>query len=462
MFVLGLAMDIEVAQTLRRALPSNSTTELAEIAVANTGEVTGRCLRANGPIEKNQLTIRIPISHAVKGKTLELLLNHLGTNIEQLPATGRGVPMTPMYKKILVLLHGSSTTSSEESIFALQEYIATLPKSFEHMPSYWNKTQIDRLGPLLSPTLRNFIQRMKNEVDYAHFDLSPIVNYLIENNLYPSSTKKVWSIDYLKWAYCCLTSRTFDLTPINFNEESTADETATMEEHGLVPFMDLMNHAQTPADATLMVNVETIDQVVYATARATRDLKKSEELCFSYRTEGDALKFLFNYGFVPKDAKDIFYLMVDFPNENSEGVDNLLSKALKSLGLPATKTIAIPMTDEDPLPQLYIWALRVREMHLDVERREECLGNFVSGQPLRLLQNHEQNVWNKIGQDLSKSYEFYTEEEVAEKKESSSSNNSSGVDASEIEYLTRVRDAAARILEKCMTQFVEYTSGGGE
>ena len=145
--------------------------------------------------------------------------------------------------------------------------------------------------------------------------------------------------------------------------------------------------------------------VSYVTARATRDLQQDEELCFSYRMKGEALKFLFNYGFVPEDAKDVFYLMVkydtntltntdntdntkdgnDGENED-ENVDHLLGSALLSLGLPATKTLAIPMTDEDPLPELYIWALRVLEMHLDEKERQSCLESFQT-ENIRLLKS---------------------------------------------------------------------------
>ena len=51
---------------------------------------------------------------------------------------------------------------------------------------------------------------------------------------------------------------------------------------------------------------------LYVCARALRDLQEGQELCFSYRLQGDAMKFLFNYGFVPEDVKDVFYVMVNF------------------------------------------------------------------------------------------------------------------------------------------------------
>ena len=477
-------MDVQVAQTLRQTLPLNSITTNASITAADTGESSGRCLRALQPLAQNQITIQIPISHAIKGKTFPLLLTQLGTDITELPPTARQTPMSPMYQKVLVLLYASScsthdqaATAEQPSIFGLQEYVATLPKSFHHMPLYWQKTQVDRLGPLLAPTLHNFIQRMENECDRAYFDLQPIVDHLSSSGLYPRQTTEIWNLSFIKWAYCCLTSRTFDLTPAaNGPQTPEEDDISTMEEHGLVPFMDLMNHASTPSEATLMVKVEEIDQVMYATARAIRDLKQDEELCFSYRSHGDALKFLFNYGFVPDDAKDIFYAMVEYPSEDSDEVDALLGAVLESLGLPATKTIAIPMTDENPLSELYVWALRVKEMHMDVEHREQCLQSFVSGQPLQLLNSHEENVWNTIGMNLSAAYEFYTNEEeqhkvnvteeaedkeekdkeTGEKGESSTCSGSGG---EEEQFVQRTRDAAARILEKAMATFVSMTGG---
>ena len=457
-------MDIEIAQRLRATLPSHSITDLAEITSANTGESTGRCLRAKHAVAQNEIAMQIPVSRAIKGKSLTSLLAFLGTDISQLPPTARNLPMTPMYKKILVLLYASSCPN--DTTTGLPEYVATLPQSFQHMPLHWNEQQVNRLGPLLAPTLHNFIQRMVNEVDRAHFDLLPLVQHLTSTEVFPESATALWTLSFLKWAYCCLTSRTFDLTfSVNGPQTAEEDDIATMEEHGLVPFMDLMNHANSPSEATLMIKVEEIDQTLYVTARATKDLKQGEELCFSYRSNGDALKFLFNYGFVPTDAKDIFYVMVDYPNEDSDEVDALLGAALESLGLPATKTIAIPMTDESPLSELYVWALRVREMHLDVEQREACLLSFVTGEPLKLLNTHEENVWNAIGINLSAAYEFYTEEEEEEKE------GVNGVGrvvpamicsgSGEDEFVQRTKDAASRILEKAMSTFVRMTGGGG-
>ena len=467
-------MDVEIAQTLRAALPTSSSTHLARITAADTSESSGRCLRASTSIIRKQVVMRLPVSHAIQASALQRLLQHLGTDIQHLPPTSRNVPLTPMYKKILVLLFAASAGGEESSVLGLREYFATLPKSFIHMPLFWGARQIDRLGPLLSPTLHNFVQRMRNEMDRCLFDLQPLVDWLVESKYYPTNgTKEKFQLEFLGWAYCCLTSRTFDLTPMSEGpQEPKDDETASMEEHGLVPFMDLMNHASTPADATLMINVEPLQVVVeekgegveegveggtvsaaitamFVTARATRELQEGEELCFSYRTAGEALKFLFNYGFVPEDAKDVFYLMVTYDDDESDHIDEHLSAALSSLGLPPTKTIAIPMTEEDPLPDLYVWALRVREMHLDKEARLECLQSFVSGAPLRLLQSHEERVWNGIATKIQESYNFYTEEE-GEKEDV----NGKGY---EDQFVQRTRDAAVCVLEKAMAKFTQIT-----
>jgi hypothetical protein len=386
-----------------------------------------------------------------------------------------------MYKKILVLLFASADEERDTSVLGLREYVATLPTSFVHMPLFWNAQQIDRLGPLLSSTLHNFVQRMRNEIDRCLFDLQPLVDWLAESNYYPTvKTKETFQKTFLGWAYCCLTSRTFDLTPMSEGpQEPKDDETASMEEHGLVPFMDLMNHASTPTDATLFVNVESMggekgeegedgeegeegeegivaEPTMFVTARATRDLQEGEELCFSYRTAGEALKFLFNYGFVPDDAKDVFYLMVTYEDEESEQIDGVLAAALSSLGLPPTKTIAIPMTEEDPLPDLYVWALRVREMHLDKEVREECLQSFVSGEQLRLLQRHEERVWNGIAKKIQESYYFYTEEEEEEVVVVMGRDS----EGCENQFVQRTRDAAVCVLEKAMAKFTQITGAG--
>ena len=513
-------MDITVAQTLRTTLPSSSQTDLATIKPANTSESTGRCLRAATNLKKNDLVMCIPISHTVQAKSLQRLLQHLGSDIKSLPPLARlDVPFSPLYKKALVLLYaktcdsnatdagsGSNTGSKTGSVFGLKEYVATLPTSFNHMPLFWNNSQIDRLGPLLSSTLYNFVQRMNNEIDRAHFDLEPIVRHLIKTNILPHDAINAFTLDFLRWVYCCLTSRTFDLTlspsaaaasTISTTEttpttQTTAttneeDDTATAEDHGLVPFMDLMNHASTPSEATLAVIVEILQDdgegegkqketnggnmdVSYVTARATRDLQQDEELCFSYRMKGEALKFLFNYGFVPEDAKDVFYLMVkydtntltntdntdntkdgnDGENED-ENVDHLLGSALLSLGLPATKTLAIPMTDEDPLPELYIWALRVLEMHLDEKERQSCLESFQT-ENIRLLKSHEENVWKRIAENIECSYEFYTKEEEIKK-------DNKRKEGYEDVFVHRTRDAAVRILEKSMAKFGSLMNG---
>jgi len=472
---------IQTGELLRSSLPSSSYTDPCRITAADTGETTGRMLRAHTDLLKNAVAIRIPVAHTIQGRALDRLLSQLGSSVEFLPPTTRMVPMSPIYKKVLVLLH-ASTCDDDANVFGWKEYVATLPTNFNHMPLFWDKKQINRLGPLLSSTLHNFVQRMNNEVDRAQLDLLPIVEYLVTEHIYSESALQIFDISFLRWAYCSLTSRMFDLTPTADGPQTPADdEITTMEEHGLVPFMDLMNHASTPADATLAVNVETVDGSIdvgpCVIARALRDLKEGDELCFSYRMQGEALKFLFNYGFVPKDAKDVFYLMVEYSSptssstsssttisdclddtaeeqdedEDKDKVDNLLGSALESLGLPPTKTIAIPMTDEDPLPELYIWALRVREMHLDVEERSKCLSSFVSGEPLSLLRKHEERVWKCIAESIESAHEFYTDE--AEEESSSS--------GYEDAFVERIRDAAVRVLEKTMAKFACLTGAGG-
>jgi hypothetical protein len=379
---------------------------------------------------------------------------------------------------LLVLLHAASPAASP----ARAAYVATLPTSFAHMPTRWGAARVARLGPLVAPTLRNFCTRLSNEIDVCLLDVAPVLEHLVKTrpDLFPESCLAMFTREWVEWGYANLTSRSFDLA-LEEEEEEEQEEQEEQgaagggenagggggvdddeDDQGLVPFMDLMNHANTPSDATLCINVEQDkeDGKLYVCARALCDLQEGQELCFSYRLKGDALKFLFNYGFVPDDAQDVFYLMVDFPHDDDdvEGgsddkedsdaaakpqekpCDPLLAGALQSLGLPGTRIIAIPITDEAPMPDTWLWALRLRAMHLG-EDRARFLGNFVSGEQIEMTQAHESSMWSTVAQTLESSLEHYQAAEASA--------------AEPVEL--RFNKAAVRVLEKAVAKFIQVT-----
>ena len=115
--------------------------------------------------------------------------------------------------KLLVLLHACSEAAAP----AWQAYADTLPTTFSHMPLEWDPERVARLGPLLAPTLTNFIGTMKAEVEASVASLLPVVAFLGERlpALFPpaSCVATLRDTRWCAWAYCAMTSRTFRLGP---------------------------------------------------------------------------------------------------------------------------------------------------------------------------------------------------------------------------------------------------------
>ena len=487
--------SLAAAEELRKSL-TGSLTECVRVTYAHTGEDEGRCLRASDGIRQGELVMKIPAAHAITSRAFAALLastyssadvagveSAAVTRIADLPSCKFSKKLTSRHKQLLILLHASSSGASP-SRFA---YIQTLPKSFSHMPINWTPEQINRLGPMIAPTLSNFCQRLNNEIELALLDLAPVLSYLVSNrpDIFPESCLDLFTREWCAWAYSAMTSRSFDLSEIPASKLSkTEDSDSSSNEddgYGLVPFMDLMNHANTPDSATILVGVEIDDddEEYYIVARALRDIPEGTELCFSYRLQGDALKFLFNYGFIPEDAKDIFYFMVKYPHEdededekalgNGDGESNkvdedtngvekglpcdpLLAAALKSLGLPGTRIIAVPLTAEDPLPETWMWALRLRAMHLG-EDRERFLGNFSKGGQIEMTQAHESSMWSTIAQVLETSLETYQQLEAQAKGKAAGGREENANASIEL----RLTTAAASLLEKSIARFCQMT-----
>ena len=114
--------------------------------------------------------------------------------------------------KLLALLHACSEAAAP----AWQAYADTLPTTFSHMPLEWDRERVARLGPLLAPTLTNFIGTMKAEVEASVASLLPVVAFLGGRlpALFPAScVATLRDTRWCAWAYCAMTSRTFRLGP---------------------------------------------------------------------------------------------------------------------------------------------------------------------------------------------------------------------------------------------------------
>ena len=336
------------------------------------------------------------------------------------------------------------------------------------MPLHWSDARIDQLGPLLGPTLRSLIDGLKREIIVTHAALVPAIAALsqVRPDVFPAGAAATFTKEWCSWAFCILNSRSFELG------------SGKVQDRALVPFMDLMNHAATADQATVVVGVE--DGALCAQAK--RDLEVGEELCFQYRHGGDLLQFLFNYGFIPaaasSDAADeaagsndeaeavgsndeAVYFLVDFrapsahnaapasvspPGDPLPPCDETLGAALNSLGLPATMQLAIPATAHNPFPDSWIWALRLQAMYRDGDM--DHLRCFAKGE-VKIRPEQDVAAWAAAADTVAASYEWY--EAALEKLRGGSSASDEGdADDTDGSLLRRVYQAALLVLRGTM------------
>ena len=366
----------------------------------------------------------------------------------------------------------------------------------------------------------SLISSLQREIDATYAALVPAIAALAESmpDLFPASTIDTFTKAWTCWAYCLLNSRSFSLSSSSSTSTSTSTEAEQQQQDqeeakaggkssssvssssssssskALVPFMDLMNHASTAADATLVVGVD--DETGALCAQAKRDLKAGEELCFQYRHGGDVLKFLFNYGFVPAKAaaaggdadaekgaagdeplQEAVYFLVDFPPSSSGAAagassdsagdapspppcDVVLGAALRSLGLPATMQLAIPATAADPFPDTWLWALRLLAMYKDSD--VDHLKSFAAGE-VKIRPEQEQAAWAGAADTLSSAYEWYetASEKLGTKKEEDIDGDGDGdSDGDDEALLRRLYQAALGVLHGALAIFIARTRGG--
>ena len=199
----------------------------------------------------------------------------------------------------------------------------------------------------------------------------------------------------------CFSSAFFSLPLVGVKESDPSPVSAR-----LVPFADLLNHSFTP---TL---IHTVSETGDISLRASRDIEQGEELTLKYRDEndGDACSFLLHYGFWPcakscgasVSSEIRFFFRVKMDVEELGVEDSALSRAIASLGLAPSPDMALPATESQPLPPLWIWLLRLKGM------TEAQRISFSQGQ-VEVPFEVEQESWRIIRAELERCRAWYVQ-----------------------------------------------------
>jgi hypothetical protein len=167
----------------------------------------------------------------------------------------------------------------------------------------------------------------------------------------------------------------------------------------LLPIADLFNHRFDPNVGTVFNPDHSISFI------ASRKLSKGEELFIKYGKAGDAISFWTRYGFYAHEGLDAIpiYFPVAFGKDDQRQLENgvgALCDAIRSLGVQPSLEMALPATKDAPLPGLWIWLLRLKDMSED--QREA----FAKGQ-VRIAQNVEAAAWSDISTTLTQAIQWY-------------------------------------------------------
>jgi hypothetical protein len=439
---------------LLAALPPNADTSNLECVPAATGEECGRRLVASNTIEKDGIVVAIPVECTVTATTFDRLLGRKQDGIS--PPVNVTFDVEDMLKKeVLLLLYafclGAEEAQADTVDKVLKAYISTLPKmgSFEHHPLYWERSRLERFGPLFAPVLISMCERLEKEIESILEDVRHTLNQLHKAipNMYSEKALEVFGKEWLMWAICNLNSRSFDTTGAFMSAE---------KRKGLVPLIDLANHAPTAEIASMQFGFETIGESRYIVARALRAIEKGEELNYQYQRDGESevLHFLFYYGFVPdgKLEDDLVYyhvnLVADAPGTASASTSEkltLLLQASESLGFPATEQLVLPVSVTNSLPSSLLWAFRLKALY-DFGTMEQ-LGLLLEGQ-LQITVEQENCAWLGMKGLFESSQAWY---------ESALQQLLDGVDDSitvtDEPILRRIYSSASRVLEEASRRF---------
>lgn len=319
----------------------------------------------------------------------------------------------------------------------------------------WEPDRVAKFGPLFAPMLQSYVDRAgKEEAVMFSFLSSEVVRL---NASYPSlfsdACVKGLTHAWLFWAFSVTNSRTVDLVQ-RYNNPSAAEE----NNPGLLPILDMMNHAF-GEKATVKISLEshpssTGDDAAeerFMCVRATKDLKANDELCFEYQKGEEILHYLFYYGFLPSErdrASELMYFQIKVFDEEKEAMSEeeqqadgfaLFTRALASLGLPASPTLALPASFDQPFPGAWIWILRLKAMY-DGKCLDQ-LQDFVDGN-VKILASQEELAWTSVGETLMEYIEWYG----AELEHPTEGANNA--DATERSTIEDARDSDARKLAR--------------
>ena len=404
--------ELQKVAKLLALLPDTSETSHIECAMADTGEVCGRRLQAACPIRQGEIVMSIPVCCMVTVEAFDSLL----TFSEGEPSVIAFETEETLKKQILLLLHGCTPMVDDSPI--LKAYITTLPAldSFHHHPIHWDRPRVSRFGPMFAPVLMSYVDRLENEINSVHEELSVTIDSLCTSHprLYSVGSKRIFTKKWLTWAICCLNSRSYDATG--------AFEDTDEKRKGLVPVFDLANHAPTKQSANVQFGYETIGNTRSLCVRAARDIEVGEELLYQYQRDGESemLHFLFYYGFVPLNLPledDLVYYEVELVPEDRAGeVDeeskiDLLMAASESLGFPPTHKLVIPASVGHSLPSSLLWAYRLHAIY-NTTGSEEQLFSFANG-TVEMRVEQEQQAWTNMGIYLQSCASWYSKELVA-------------------------------------------------
>ena len=173
-----------VAEELRQNLPAGAATSHVRVDQAATGEDDGRCLRARGAVKRDALVMRVPVAHAIGSRSLGELLGG--------PGALENSPLSLLFDADAAVQATACSLTRRLSggLAARRAYVATLPKSFKHMPTEWTNAD-DRLTACCAH-VRNFCTRLQNEIDVALLDIAPVLEYLIKSRpeLFPKAASR--------------------------------------------------------------------------------------------------------------------------------------------------------------------------------------------------------------------------------------------------------------------------------
>jgi hypothetical protein len=386
-----------------------------KIVLHPEGEERSLCVKSD-KVQKGDIVFKIPIRIAISADSFDRIFTMAGKTDAQVPTYETE---NELKKQFLLLLHASYDLSASP---LLRAYHSSLPplRSFDHLPFNWKSEQLAKFGPLFSPMLQSYVNRAKKEEAAMFSFLSIEVRRLnaLHPSLFSDNFVKGLTHSWLWWAFSITNSRTVDLVQ-RYKNPLAAEE----NNPGLLPILDMMNHAF-GEKATVKISLESHPSTAggvdtdetFMCARATTDLKPNDELCFEYQKGEEILHYLFYYGFLPSErdkASELMYFQIKIFDEEKEEMSDaeqqsdgfaLYTRALASLGLPASPTLALPASSDQPFPAAWIWILRLKAMY--DEKSLDQLQDFIDGN-VKILATQEELAWTTIGETLKEYIEWY-------------------------------------------------------